>query len=113
MAKIGCRPNVAATITLHLSEEEAGALDALVGYGFKTFIDVFYKHLGKAYLEPYESGLKSLFESVRTGEASVHSFLEKAREARAVFDGRRVSSEPPKFERGPGCETPKVEDNGQ
>lgn len=97
MAKIGCRPNISATITLHLSEEEAGALDALVGYGFKPFIEAFYKHLGKAYLEPYEAGLRSLFESVRSGDASVSGFLQKANEARAVFDGRRVSSEPPKY----------------
>ena len=97
MAKIGCRPNIAATITLHLSEQEAGALDALVGYGFKSFIETFYKHLGKAYLEPYEDGLRSLFESVRHGDASVHSFLEKANQARAVFDGRAICAPLPTY----------------
>lgn len=91
MATIGCKPQISATIVLHLTEAEAHALDALVGYGFKTFIEVFYKHLGKSYLEPYEAGLRSLFESVRNGEASVSYFLRKAEEARAVFDGRRVS----------------------
>lgn len=97
MAKIACKPSISANITLQLSEEEAGALDALVGYGFKSFIEAFYKHLGKAYLEPYEAGLRSLFESVREGEGSVASFLQKANEARAVFDGRRVSSVPPTY----------------
>lgn len=99
MAKIGCNPQISATITLLLSEQEAGALDALVGYGFESFRDAFYKHLGKAYLEPYEAGLKSLFESVRAGEGSVSSFLRKAQEARAVFDGRRVSAEPPQYKK--------------
>jgi len=95
MATIGCRPTVRATITLELNEVEAAALDALVGYGVEEFLRVFYEHMGRAYLQPYESGLRSLFDSVRSGEASVENFLHKAREARQVFEGRKVAVEPP------------------
>lgn len=87
MAKIDCRPNISAFITLRLSEAEAAALDAIVGYGVDPFLKVFYEQLGKSYLQDHEAGLRSLFESVRTGEASVQSFLNKAKDARAVFEG--------------------------
>lgn len=91
MAKIGCNPVVTATIVLHLSEAEAGALDALAGYGTDEFLRVFYDKMGKAYLQPYEKGLRSLFDSVRGGEASVQSFLRKAKDAREVMDGSKVA----------------------
>lgn len=90
MAKIGCKPTIAATITLHLSEAEAGALDALAGYGVDAFLKVFYEHMGKAYLGPYEAGLRSLFDSVQHGEAGVQSFLRRAKEARDVMDGVKI-----------------------
>lgn len=93
MAKIDGRAGIQATITLALSEAEAGALDALVGYGIEPFLEMFYAKLGRAYMEPYEKGLRSLFESVRRGEASVSSFLHKAQDARDVFNGRKVAVE--------------------
>jgi hypothetical protein len=89
MAKIDCRPTIEARITLNLSEDEAAALDALAGYGTDSFLDVFYKNMGRAYLEPHEKGLRSLFESVQRGDAGVGGFLRQAAEARAVFDGRK------------------------
>lgn len=87
MAKISGRPIISGTVTIELTEAEAGALDALVGYGAKSFLKAFYEHLGEAYLKPYEAGLLSLFDSVRCGDASVKSFLNKLREARKVFEG--------------------------
>lgn len=92
MAKIGCRPQVNATITLHLSEAEAGALDALAGYGTDQFLEVFYAKLGKSYLEPYEAGLRSLFDSVRSGDAGVSYFLKRAKDARDVMDGTKKAT---------------------
>jgi hypothetical protein len=77
MATIQGFPTITGHITIRLSEEEAGALDALVGYGAEEFLKAFYQHLGQAYLKPHESGLKSLFESVRTGDASVSFIPEK------------------------------------
>lgn len=87
MAKIGLRGTIEAKIVMELSEAEAGALDALVGYGFEPFKKVFYEKLGSAYMEPYEAGLKSLFQSIRSGEGNVSTFLERSRQARSVFNG--------------------------
>jgi hypothetical protein len=99
MAKvIGCG-EIKGEVTLILSESEAKALDALVGYGAQNFLDVFYAHLGKAYLQPHERGLRSLFESVRTGEGSVSQFLSKVHEARDVFTGRKKAYIPPNHEK--------------
>lgn len=75
MATIDCRSTIQAHITLRLNEDEAAALDALVGYGVESFLKVFYEHMGRAYLQPHEKGLRSLFDSVRGGDASVASFL--------------------------------------
>ena len=89
MAKVIGYGKVAGEVTLVLNEEEAAALDALVGYGFKPFKEVFYEKMGKAYLQPHEQGLKSLFESVRAGEGSVQHFLTQLKLARDVFSGRK------------------------
>lgn len=93
MAVIEGRGQLKATIVMHLSEEEAGALDALVGYGFEPFKEVFYDKLGAAYMKPYEAGLKSLFESIRTGDAAVSSILTRAKQARQVFSGSKIAVE--------------------
>ena len=62
-------------ILLSLSEQEARALEALTAYGTDSFLEVFYKCLGKACLSPHEQGLKSLFETIKK-ELPQH--LEKA-----------------------------------
>lgn len=62
---IRMKPIVTIEADIHLNEVEIMALDALAGYGFDAFIEVFYTHLGKAYMEPYEEGLKGFFEKVR------------------------------------------------
>jgi hypothetical protein len=96
MAKIEGRPTVTLDVTIRLTEAEAGALDALAGYGTDAFLRVFYEKMGRSYLEPYEAGLRSLFESVRNGPANVSGFITRARSARDVFDGRSkaVRNEP-------------------
>lgn len=53
-------------ITLKLSLSEARALNEMVKYGSKTFLEGYYKHLGKSYLQPFESGVTSLFETVKS-----------------------------------------------
>lgn len=102
MAKIIGYGEIKGEVTLVLSESEAKALDALVGYGTKQFLAAFYEHLGQAYLEPHEVGLKSLFDSVRTGDGSVSAFLKKVADARSVFNGRKVAYEPPMHEKNQG-----------
>jgi hypothetical protein len=64
MSKIGTDVVLSLSITMTLSEEEARALNALSAYGTDKFVEVFYEKLGKAYLEPHETGLRSLLNSV-------------------------------------------------
>lgn len=56
--------NIDYELTLTLNEIEARALDALVGYGHKAFLEVFYKSLGEAYMKPHEKGIIALFEVI-------------------------------------------------
>jgi len=42
-------------VFLRLTESEAEALNALVIYGHKNFLEVFYERLGKAYMQPFEN----------------------------------------------------------
>jgi hypothetical protein len=56
--------SVETVCSLQLNDEEVAALDALVGYGIESFLNVFYEKLGRAYLEPHEGGLRSLFKAV-------------------------------------------------
>jgi hypothetical protein len=97
MAKIIGYGEIKGEVTLVLSESEAKALDALVGYGPQNFLRVFYEKLGKAYLEPHERGLRSLFESVRNGEGSVSNFLKRVHDARDVFTGKKNAYAPPVY----------------
>jgi hypothetical protein len=70
------------TATLTLSEIELRVLDAMAGYGAEEFLKGFYKHLGKAYMEPHEAGVRKLFESIK---ASVPAQLERVDEARRAL----------------------------
>jgi hypothetical protein len=58
-------PSVEFTVKFTLTENEARALDALAGYGADAFLKVFYKHLGIAYMKPFEKDLRQLFEKVQ------------------------------------------------
>lgn len=83
--KTSARATVNLEVTLTINESEARALDALVGYGFKGFIEVFYKHMGQAYMRPHEKGLESFFDSVQSGVVPQLQRIDKARDA---FDGK-------------------------
>lgn len=65
MANVSIDKQLNVKITLDVSESEARAMEALAGYGTKPFLNVFYKHMGRHYLEPHESGLASLFSKIR------------------------------------------------
>lgn len=65
MAEINSNAKLILEVKLTLSEEEAKALNALTVYGSDKFLEVFYEHLGRNYLEDYEDGLVSLFNSVK------------------------------------------------
>ena len=51
-------------INCDLTEIEARALEAMVGYGIDPFLKVFYEHMGQHYMKPYEAGLRSLFKTI-------------------------------------------------
>lgn len=84
MAKIIDRAVIELRIAIELTESEARALDALVGYGDDEFIKAFYEKLGKAYMENHEMGLRSLFKSVRQ---FMPAHLKRVDDAREVFNG--------------------------
>ena len=81
MAKITEQPNVDMKLTFTINEDEARALDALVGYGDDAFIRVFKENLGAAYIENHEAGLRTFFQDVRTFVPPALSRLDRARKA--------------------------------
>jgi hypothetical protein len=82
MADIIGRPTVQLHVAIQLTEMEARAIDALVGYGDDAFIKHFYDGLGKSYMDNYEGGLRSFFKSMRE---KLPGLLSKADNARKVF----------------------------
>jgi hypothetical protein len=79
MAKAKSKPVLSVSITIEVDEEEARALDALAGYGDNAFIEMFYKSLGKHYMQPYEDGLRSFLKTIRSAVAPALNDVDKAR----------------------------------
>ena len=88
MAKIVGRPIIELSIHITLTESEARAMDALVGYGDTAFLEVFKDKLGSSYMQDHEAGLRSLFTSMR---AAFEPWFSKVDKARKVFDGELVA----------------------
>lgn len=75
-------------IDLSLNEVELRALDALVGYGIDAFIEKFYTHLGKAYMEKHEAGLRTIFakiDKLRPALAEIEKVKHAAIEAEQKY----------------------------
>ncbi len=83
MAEIIGHTKVGAEIRLKLEEKEARALLGITVYGVDAFLEMFYKYLGKVYLQEHEAGLKQLFESVRD---IVPPILKKVDDARKIIN---------------------------
>lgn len=83
MAKLTTIPKVDCRVSLRLNEAELRALDALAGCGVDTFIEAFYEHLGKAYMENHEQGLRDFLKSIRE---IVPGILSRLDDARKVFE---------------------------
>lgn len=96
MAKARPTADVDLQIAFTVNEREARALEALVGYGDKAFLETFYKYMGQSYLQPHEKGLISFFATVR---ASVSGPLQRVNEARDVFAGRKRALTPGEISR--------------
>lgn len=80
MATIYGIPSIDLDMAIRINEQEARALDALVGYGDDAFIKHFYEKLGSAYMREHEGGLRSLFKSIRERMPSVLARLDEAKE---------------------------------
>ena len=89
MAEIDFKLQMDVKVTLELNSREAAALGALAGYGTDEFLKIFYKHMGQAYLKPYEQGLRSLFRAVRGADTAVSGQLGDVRKAIAEFHGKQ------------------------
>lgn len=75
-------PKVAVEAVLTVNLDELRALDALVGYGVDELIKHFYKHMGEAYLKPYEHGLRSFLQAAAGASTGIH----QANEAQKALD---------------------------
>lgn len=85
MARICGRPTIKLEVTISLSEDEARALDALLGYDVESFLKTFYKEMGESYLKPYEAGLRSLHNS----RGFLADPLNRIDKSRQVFESGR------------------------
>jgi len=72
---------ITTNIKITLNENEARALEALAGYGDDSFLEMFYKQLGKHYMAPHESGLRSLFQGIRDNLPRELKKVDQARKA--------------------------------
>ena len=76
--------------TLELTEREMRALDALAGYGTKAFVDIFYRHMGRSYLEPHVDGLTTLFEKIRGEGSRQLGVVDSARKVLAEANEKKL-----------------------
>jgi len=76
-----CNAVIYGEFTIKFTEVEARALEAIAGYGTNNFLKLFYEHMGKAYLEPHEQGVKTLFEDIKKSLGPQLLMVDKARKA--------------------------------
>jgi len=88
MDKVRTTAALTGTINITLTEGEARALEAIVGYGSDVFVKWFYKNCGQHYLKPHEEAMRSLFKVLW---AELPKQLRKFDDARAVFTGAKVA----------------------
>jgi hypothetical protein len=91
--KIEQRPKVECECTIRLTEGEMRFLDAMVGYGWKSFIETFEKHMGQSYVRDYKQSGEVLFHTIRE---HIPPILARVNDARAVFSGEKIAQHPPK-----------------
>lgn len=74
-----------AKIFLELTPGEAGALDAICGYGPDKFLEWFEKNHGKHYIGKYRSHVVSLFDKARKLDYAIKQ-LEEAKKQISEID---------------------------
>lgn len=87
--KVELNLSVDFTATLKLSETELKALDALAGYGTDELLKCFYTHMGKAYLEPHEAGLRSMFKKIKDMQSTISSIDESKKALSNLFRDKK------------------------
>lgn len=75
------KTEITSKITLELTDGEAGALDAICGYGPDIFIKWFESTHGTHYMRKYKAHLRSLFNKAR----ALQHHVRKVEEYRANF----------------------------
>lgn len=93
MAKLITKSKVTIFATFSVDEEELRALDAMVGYGFKSFLNVFTLKLGESYLGPHVKGLERFFETIQGVANSALHDVDEARKAAREQDAARRRAE--------------------
>lgn len=78
-SRVNIKTKVEITATLELDEGQLKALNAMVGYGDNAFLKAFYVKLGKAYMQPFERDLRSLFANIRQNVPHALREIEKVK----------------------------------
>lgn len=86
MSRLIQQPRVEVSATIKLTETELRALEALAGYGTDNFLEVFYKQMGKHYLQPHEAGIRTLFDVIRSDLNPILHRTDAAKKAFALRD---------------------------
>lgn len=73
-------------VTFDLTEGQARALDAMVGYGADAFFKAFYT-LGQNYMRPYEGAMRDLFKQVAEQVSPELARIDRAKKALAAAQG--------------------------
>jgi hypothetical protein len=79
MSKTIIRPIVTFTGAITLNESEMRALHAMASYGADNFLRAFYEKLGRTYVEPYEHGVRGLFQEINEQVGQQISAIDNAR----------------------------------
>lgn len=90
--KIEQRPRVECECTIRLTEGEMRFLDAMVGYGWKSFIETFEKNLGQSYVRDYKKDGAEFFQTIRE---QIPPILRRVDDARSVFTGEKIAQTKP------------------
>lgn len=72
------------TIFFELTEGEAGALDAICGYGPQKFLEWFKKNHGSHYIEKYETHVKTLFEKARKLDIAIKQLQDAKKQLQTI-----------------------------
>lgn len=86
--KLNSKIGLTITVSIELTLPEAKALKEMIKYGHKSFLEGYYKQLGRSYMQPHEKGLISLFDTIRStlpdACADADQIIEKARSLQRV-----------------------------